>query len=172
MAPYVQGAVIVAILLLQSTWAPEILGDHTVPLMPMLPVVAVVCWGIHRGPVPATWWAVAFGALLDLQSFRPAGFYTVPMLAVAATVALYGRRVFEINLLMPLGLTVAATAIYGLAQYALVSGGTAYAPWTVRAIVEATLPLIVLNLVCLPVLYYPLRALAERIGGPRLGWER
>jgi hypothetical protein len=37
---------------------------------------------------------------------------------------------------------------------------------------EDLVPVVALNLLWLPVLYFPLRRLAGRIGPPRMGWER
>jgi rod shape-determining protein MreD len=139
---------------------------------PLLPVIAVVCWGILRGPLAAAWWALALGILLDTISFMPPGFYTVPMLCVAALVAMVGRRLFENNLLLPLGLTVAATVVFTLVQYSLLSLEAAYLPVSVEALTRVTLPVVVLNLLWLPALYFLLRAFARRGGEPRIGWER
>jgi len=169
MNPYLAGAFLAGLVILQSTVMPHAMIASTPPL---LPVIAVVCWGLLRGPLAALWWALGLGLLLDALSFMPAGFYTVPMLGVAAVVALVGRRLFETNLLLPLGLTALATLVYTLIQYGLLGLGAAYAPLTVEALTRVTVPVIVLNLLWLPAMYLFLRMLARRGGEPRIGWER
>jgi rod shape-determining protein MreD len=169
MNPYLAGAFLVGLVIVQSTVMPHAMIANTPPL---LPVVAVVCWGILRGPLAAAWWALGLGILLDAVSFMPAGFYTLPMLAVAGVVALVGRRLFENNLLLPLGLTVAATLVYTLVQYGLLSLGSTYAPMSAEALARVTVPVVVLNLLWLPALFFLLRAISGWSGQPRIGWER
>ncbi len=169
MNPYLAGAFLVGLVIVQSTVMPHAMIANAPPL---LPVIAVVCWGILRGPVAAAWWALGLGILLDAISFMPPGFYTLPMLCVAALVALVGRRLFENNLLLPLGLTVAATLVFTLVQYGLLSLEATYVPLSTVALARVTLPVVVLNLLWLPALYFLLRPLARRGGEPRIGWER
>ncbi len=167
-APYIGVPVLAAIVLVQTTVMHHAMIGGTPP---SLPLVAVISWGLLRGPVPAMWWATGLGLMLDVVSPQPAGFHTLPLVGVAATGVLLGRRLFSTNFLLPLGLVALGTALYSLLQYALlivahrVDWG--WEPW-----VDATLPLIVLNLAWLPAMYLALRALARRLGSPAMGWER
>lgn len=166
---YLSAALLFAIVLLQSTVMPAAMIG---PVPPLLTVLAVVVWGIQRGPYAALAWALGLGALLDLVSPQAAGFYTLPMLAVAGVVALGRLRMFETHPLLPIGLTVLATVAYGVTQYALLGLRVEGLPWDLRALLAATLPVALLNLLWLPVVYLPLRALARRSRPPRMEWGR
>ena len=68
---------------------------------------------------------------------------------------------------------VIASLVYLLAQQALIAAGGGHVPWSLRSQASLLLPRVVLNLVWFPALFFPLRAVARRIGGPRIGfgWE-
>jgi rod shape-determining protein MreD len=156
--------------LLQATVAPLAgLGAA----QPELALLVVVIWALVRGPRQALVWALVLGLMLDQLSARPIGMYSLPLMAVAL-LAGTGRSVaFGTHLVLPVVMTVLATLLYGLLQLAmlgLVRGGTVL--WGGSDLVGVLLPIVALNLLWLPVLYFPLRALARRDVGPRMDWGR
>lgn len=167
-APYVAVPVLIGIVVVQTTVMHRALIGSTPPFLPLL---AVICWSLLRGPASATWWAVALGIMLDVVSPRPAGFYTLPLLGVGTLIALAGRRIFSNNLLMPLGLTGVGTVLYSGLQYALLILENDQA-WRARDLALATVPLVVLNYLWLPIVFLSLRFIARRWAPPVMAWER
>lgn len=168
-SPYIGLALAMLIALLQSTVMPHAAIAGSVP---MLPVAAVVSWGILRGPNSGGWWALSLGWLLDWRSTAGFGAYTLPLLAVALLTALGGRRVFSSNLMLPGFLTAVGSMLFCLLHQALVVPLEMAEVWQAQALVSMIAPAVVLNLLWLPVIYFPTRALTERMAEPRIGWER
>jgi len=95
------------------------------------------------------------------------------MLAVAGVVAASRGRLFPTNVLLPPVVAAGATAAFALTQRAIVAATGADVSWAPMALVrDELLPQVTLNLLWLPVLFFPLRALARRTGPPRIEWER
>ncbi len=170
MNPYATFAILLSIV-----WAQQALMPHTAlgSAAPFLPLIAVVCWGLLRGPNAGLAWALIAGLMLDQLSPSPVGMYTLP-LVVGAGVLLIGRRVlFSQNVVVPAALVSIATLVYVIAQETLIRGDGGHVPWALETQFALIAPRIVLNLLWFPAIFFPLRALARRIGGPRigLGWE-
>ncbi len=165
---YATIALLVSVALLQATVAPAAsLGGA----QPEWALLCVIVWGLLRGPRNGFIWALFLGLMLDQLSPLPVGFYTLPLLA-AAWVTTGGRDVaFGTHFVLPMIMTVIGTAVYSLGQLALLSfvrGG--YVPWNVTDLSATLLPILALNLLWLPVVYVPLRALARKGAGPRMEW--
>jgi rod shape-determining protein MreD len=174
-APYLTLLALGLLVALQSSLVPyAALG----PAKPLLPLLAVVSWGLLRGPRAAAWWALALGVLMDFVSPAPFGFYSVPMLAAAAVTALGRGRLADRNVLVPGMAAAAATVSFfaiqrlGLAAILSRMPGSLETTWLWADIADELLPGLVLNLLWMPVLYFPLRALANRAAPPSIGWER
>lgn len=168
MTPYGSLLVLALLVLLQSTVMPSAALGATRPLLPLL---AVVSWGLLRGPVAGAWWALAAGLMLDVVSPSPSLFYTLPMLATLGVTAVGRGRLFPSNLLMPWLVTALAATSFWLAQRALLPLVGASVAWRPGVLAREILPEIALDLLWLPVVYVPLRALARRAAGPRIEWE-
>lgn len=168
MTPYVYLAILAAIVIAQTTLMPSAALGQT---KPFLPLIAVVSWVLLRGPVPGAWWAIAVGLMLDAVSPAPAGFYTLPLLAAALIVSMGRGRFFPTNLLIPWLLVAVATAVFLLTQRLFIPFVGGYVEWSAPAMAREVFPEAALNLLWLPVLYLPLRALARRASGPRIEWE-
>ena len=168
MMPYVNLILLALLVVLQTTLMPAAALDSTKPFLPLL---AVVCWGMLRGPVPGVWWALAAGLLLDLVSPIPTLFYTLPLLVAAAVVAGGRGRLFPSNVLTPWLMTAIATVAFVVVQHALIPLTGGLAGWSAGQLGREVVPQVALNLLWLPVLYFPLRALARRVAGPRIEWE-
>jgi rod shape-determining protein MreD len=168
-SPYIGLALALLIALLQATVMPHAAIAGSVP---MLPVAAVVSWGILRGPNSGGWWALCLGWLLDWRSTSGFGAYTLPLLAVALLTSIGGRRVFSSNLVLPGVLTAVGSMVFCLLHQALVVPLEMTEVWQPQALVSLIAPAVALNLLWLPVVYFPTRALAEHMAEPRIGWER
>jgi rod shape-determining protein MreD len=167
MTPYVYLAILAAIVIAQTTVMPSAALGHTKPFLPLL---AVVSWVLLRGPLPGAWWAVAIGLMLDAVSPTPAGFYTLPLLAAAVAVSIGRARFFPSNLVIPWLLVAVATAVFLITQRSFIPLVGGHVVWSAPALAREIFPETALNLLWLPVLYLPLRALARRTSGPRIEW--
>lgn len=169
MGPYATIAILLSIVWAQQALMPyAALGNAS----PFLPLVAVVCWGLLRGPDSGLAWALVVGLMLDQLSPSPVGMYTVPLVA-AAGVLLIGRRLLmSQSVVVPAALVTVATLVYVTVQEGLIGAVGGHVPWAPETQVALIVPRIVLNLLWFPAVFFPLRALARRIGGPRLdlGW--
>lgn len=169
MTPYLQLVLLGALAVAQTT---VMTSAKLGTVKPLLPLLAVVSWTLLRGPVSGAWWAVAAGILLDVVSPGGGAYYTVPLVAAAAAVAAGRARLFPGHPLIPWVLTAVATACFVLVQRTLLPLAGAEVVWSSRALAREMLPELALNLLWLPAVYVPLRALARRERGPRLAWER
>lgn len=167
MNPYSATFILATLAVLQCTVMPSAALGYTRPLLPLL---AVVTWGLHRGPAAGAWWALGAGLMLDIVSPSSVGTYTVPMLAAAGVVAVVRSRLYPTNLALPIAVAAAATVAFTLMQRTLLAVRVPGIAWSVPVLTEELLPAIALNLLWLPLLYFPLRALA-RAAQPRIDWE-
>jgi rod shape-determining protein MreD len=165
--PYSATLLLAALALLQTTVMPSASLGYVRPLLPLL---AVVTWGLHRGPISGAWWALAGGIFLDALSPAPVGTYTLPLLAAAGVVALVRARLYPTSLLLPIAVVAAATVAFTVVQRVLLTVRLPGVSWAPGVLTEELLPAIALNLLWLPLLYFPLRSLA-RASQERIEWE-
>jgi rod shape-determining protein MreD len=168
-SPYLALALMGLVTLAQVSLVPAAsLGDTK----PFLPLLVVVSWGLLRGPLAGFAWALALGAMLDLASPTTFGTYTVVMLCVALVVAICHGRVFPANLLSPGIVAAIATVTCLVVQLAPLAIGGRLVVWDQNAWLSLAAKSVALSLLWLPLVYFPLRALAGRVAGPRIDWER
>jgi rod shape-determining protein MreD len=139
---------------------------------PFLPLLAVVSWVLLRGPVAGLWWALGAGVMLDVVAPGRLSLYSLPLVMAAVAVAGGRGRLFPTNILIPWLMVVVATVTFWLAQRALLPLAGGEVSWRLDVLAREVVPEIALNLLWLPVLYLPLSALARRIAGPTIAWER
>jgi cell shape-determining protein MreD len=99
-------------------------------------------------------------------------FYTLPLLAVLVVVRLGRGSMFPGNVVMPWLVAALATVAFALLQRALLpllGGAVRFGP---EALGREILPEVALNLLWLPLAFFPLRALARHYGVERIEWER
>jgi rod shape-determining protein MreD len=169
MTPYASALLLAALVFAQTTLMPAAaLGTAK----PFLPLLAVVSWGLLASPLAGAWWAVGAGLMLDVVSPSPSLFYTLPMVGAAVVIAAGRGRMFPSNLFTPWLVTAVATAAFWLLQRALLPLVGGAVTWHLDALTRELLPEMALNLLWLPVVYLPLRALARHASGPRMEWER
>lgn len=168
MGPFATLLLLASLTFAQVTLVPSAGLGHAVPLLPLL---AVVSWGLVRDGRSGLWWAILAGLMLDLVSPAPMGMYTLPLVAAAAVVAAGRSRVFDRHIVFPAVLAVLATATLLIGQLGLIGLSGGYVDWSGPALAGILAPSLALNLLWLPLLYFPLRALARRSGRPRIEWE-
>lgn len=175
MQPYVTVALLAGVVAIQTALVPfAALGS----VKPLLPLLAVVAWGLLRGPWASLWWALVLGLIMDAVSPGPFGFYALPLAAVAGVTAIGRGRLAPGNLLLPGLVAAVATGVFSLAQRTLLwtmletSGNEGRLSWSAADLADELLPVVALNLLWLPVLFFPLRRLAAHIAPARIEWER
>lgn len=77
-------------------------------------LIAVVDWGILRGPDEGMLWAFVGGLCLDVFSGWPFGTSTVALVIVASIVSLGGGTFIRTHALLPVGAVFFATIMYYL----------------------------------------------------------
>lgn len=169
MTPYVNLALIALLVLVQTTVMSSASLGYSKPFLPLL---AVVSWTLLAGPLAGAWWALGAGLMLDVVSPSPFSFYTLPLLGVAVLAALARARLFPANVLIPWVLVALTTVAFVLAQHTMMPIWGGAAPWELEGLGRDLLHVVALNLLWLPIIYLPLRALAHRARGPRIEWER
>jgi rod shape-determining protein MreD len=81
-------------------------------LTPLLPLLAVIAWGLLRSPDEGILWAFVAGFFLDLFSASPLGSQSLAMMTAVAAVTLIQRPIPDSRFLIPALLTAVATFIY------------------------------------------------------------
>lgn len=79
---------------------------------PDLILLAVVGWALAGEGAQAMVWAFIGGLFLDLFSALPTGTSSIALILIAYLVSLYARRIWEVNLIMPLGVTLIASLAF------------------------------------------------------------
>jgi rod shape-determining protein MreD len=168
MSPYLALAILAGLTLLQVTVMP---AAALAGAKPILPLLAVVSWGLLRGPLAAFGWALAAGVMLDAVSPTGFGNYTLAMLAAALVVALSHGRLFAGNVLLPALVAALATAVFVAVQlWPLLTGQ--WVLWERGSLAPLFAKSVALALLWLPLVFFPLKGLAGWLAGPRIDWER
>lgn len=79
---------------------------------PDLVLLAVAGWALAGEGQQAMVWGLIGGVFLDMLSALPMGTSSIALILVAYLVSLYARRIWEVNLLMPLGVTLIASLFF------------------------------------------------------------
>jgi rod shape-determining protein MreD len=100
---------LLAIVLIQVTWAPRITVAGAFPNLALVAVIAIT-WaaGVRQGMA----WACVAGLLLDLTADGPLGPHAVALLAGAYLSGFWVRNLDRESLLHPLIAAAASTAVY------------------------------------------------------------
>jgi len=79
---------------------------------PDLLLLAVVGWGLAGGKTETLIWGLWAGFLIDLLSGLPFGTSAIVLVFIGYLVTVFEGRVWEANLLMPLGITLIASLAF------------------------------------------------------------
>ncbi len=150
---------LVIVAILQTTVFADI---HFFDGRPDMLMLTVIGWGIAGGDRQAMVWGFIGGLLLDSFSGLPLGSSAISLTLIALFVSIYARRVWEANLLMPLGITLVATLLYHtLALGWLFALGRAIdLPFSYSRVI---LPSTILNLLLILPVYQLMLGLYQRI---------
>jgi len=140
---YLIGVLLLGLLaILQST----LLGNfHFYDGRPDLVLLGIIGWGLAGKPDQTMVWALIGGLMLDSLSGIPLGASSIALVGIAYVIGLYRGRIWEPNLLAPLGVTLLASLLYhayGLAVMYLMGRG----PDLGYALSRVVLPSTFLNL--------------------------
>lgn len=155
------------LVLLQASVAPRFVVNGAVPGLVLL---AVVNWGILRGPDEGMLWALIGGFCLDLVSGWPIGTGTIAMVVIASVVSLGGSTFIRTHILLPPATIVLATMLYYTVAYFLLQSMQYPVDW-IAGLRDIALPAAVYNAVLNLAAYPLLRRLEARIfPTPRANW--
>ncbi|MGI8968685.1 MAG: rod shape-determining protein MreD [Chloroflexota bacterium] len=138
--------------------------------LPSLMLIAVVDWGILRGPDEGMLWGLLGGFCLDLFSGWPFGTCTVAMVLVASAVSLGGGTFIRTHALLPLGTIFIATILYYLIALFILESTHHTVDW-IAALSGVILPIALYNAVLNIPGYWAVRRLENRVYPvPRANW--
>jgi rod shape-determining protein MreD len=100
---------LIVLAILQTTVLADI---HFFDGRPDIILLVVIGWSLAGADRQAMVWGLVGGLLLDSFSGQPFGSTAVSLVLIAYLVSLYSGRVWEANLLMPLGITLAASVLF------------------------------------------------------------
>jgi len=100
---------LIVLAILQTTVLAEI---HFFDGRPDIILLVVIGWALAGGDRQAMIWGLVGGFLLDSFSGLPPGSTAISLIIIAFLVSLYADRVWEANLLMPLGITLTASLLF------------------------------------------------------------
>jgi rod shape-determining protein MreD len=166
MNPYWMFALLFTLTVLQGTVLPriEILGVH-----PDLMLLAVTSWSLLRGSEEGMLWALIGGVGIDLLSGARFGIHTLPLLIVGFVAGLGQRRIFRLELLIPVLVIPLATLIYEATILAMLKLLGWPAAWG-AGLSYVVLPSILVNTVSMPIVYLGLRMLHRRTFREGIAW--
>jgi rod shape-determining protein MreD len=150
---------LVVLAVLQTTVFADI---HFYDGRPDIILLAVVGWGLAGGDRQSMVWGLVGGLLLDAFSGLPLGSSAISLVVIAFLVSLYARRVWEANLLMPLGIAAGATFLYHslMLVWLLILGRTIDLPFSYTRVI---LPTMILNMILVLPAYQVLVGLYHRL---------
>lgn len=149
--------------IIQITWLPHV---SIFGYKPELALVLVVAWGMLAPVGEAAVWGFIVGVFLDLASGLPFGMHMLALTMLGWVIGWVQTTFFRGNLLAPPIAMIAATVVYHLVLLGLRALFNTPIDW-LAYLARITLPTAILNALILPVIYFPLRYVAQRLY-PRL----
>jgi rod shape-determining protein MreD len=131
-----------------------------------LPLVIVVAQGLVGPARTAAQWGFILGIFLDLLSGMPFGVNTIALTLVGVLIDLGQMVFFRGNLLAPPIAVIGATLFDHVLILAILNLLNGRVPWG-DYLVRVTLPTVFLNILALPLVYFPLQRL-QRFFHPQL----
>ena len=139
-------------------------------VFPAVVLIAVINWGILRGPTEGMLWAFLGGVCLDVFSGWPFGTNTVALVTVASLVSLGEGTFMRTHALVPIATVFGATVLYYLVVMFILQSTQQPVDW-VPALRATVLPLAVYNAVVNVVGFYLVQRLEDRVyPTPRANW--
>lgn len=138
--------------------------------LPDIVLIAVVNWGILRGPDEGMLWGLVGGLCVDVFTGWPIGTSTVAMVVVASLVSLGGGTFIRTHALLPLGTVFVATILYYLVAMFILESTHHPVQW-VEGLRSAVVPVALYNAVLnIPGFWLSRRLEARIYPVPRANW--
>jgi rod shape-determining protein MreD len=155
---------LIVLAILQTTVFADI---HFFDGRPDIVLLAVIGWGLAGGDRQSMVWGLIGGLLLDSFSGLPLGSSAISLILIAFFVSLYTRRVWEANLLMPLGIALAASLVFHFLSLAwlLAMGRNLDLPFSLTRVI---LPSAILNVVLIIPIFQLMLGLHRRLYPPEI----
>ena len=155
---------LIILAILQTTVFADI---HFFDGRPDIVLVAIIGWGLAGGDRQAMLWGLIGGLLLDSFSGLPLGSSAISLILIAFFVSLYAGRVWEANLLMPLGIALAASLVYHFLALAWlwILGRELDLPFSLTRVI---LPSTILNMILMHPVYQLMAGLHRRLYPPEI----
>jgi rod shape-determining protein MreD len=150
---------LIVLAILQTTVFADI---HFFDGRPDIILLAILGWGLAGGDRGSMVWGFVGGILLDAFSGLPLGSSAISLVAIAFLVSLYTGRVWEANLLMPLGITLGASVFYHTLSlgWLFIMGRTIDLPFSYTRVI---LPSTILNMILILPVYQFMLGLYRRL---------
>jgi rod shape-determining protein MreD len=144
---------------LQSSVLPRIgiLGVHL-----DLVLLLIMVWSVLRGFDEALVWGLVGGVLVDLYSAGPFGVNVLALGVVAILAAVAGTTLRQARGLVLLAYSPVGTIVYQLITLFILQNLEWRVDWP-SMVALVVLPSAILNTIVAPLVYWPLRALDERL---------
>jgi rod shape-determining protein MreD len=129
---------------------------------PDLALALVVAWALLAPVGEAAVWGFTVGVFLDLASGLPFGIHTLALTMLGWLIGWGQATFFRGNLLAPPIAIIAATLVHNV----ITLGILALANWQINwgdYLLRVTLPSAILNMVVMPLVYFPLQWIARRM---------
>lgn len=148
------------------------MGDHlaVANTLPSLMLIAVINWGILRGPDEGMMWGFMGGLCLDVFSGWPIGTNTVALVLVTSVVSLGGGTFIRTHTLLPPAAVFVGTIMYFAVALFILESTHQPVDW-IAAMRNGVLPLALYNAVLNLPGYWLMRKLEARMYPmPRANW--
>ncbi len=134
---------------------------------PDIVLLAVLGWVLAGGDRQGMVWGLIGGLLLDAFSGLPLGASAISLVIIAYLVSLYADRVWEVNLLMPLGIAAGSSLLYHSLSliWLFFLGRTIDLPFSFTRVI---LPTMILNMILILPVYQLLFDLHRRFFPPEV----
>jgi rod shape-determining protein MreD len=155
---------LIVLAILQTTVFADI---HFFDGRPDIVLLAVIGWGLAGGDRQGMVWGLIGGLLLDSFSGLPLGSSAISLILIAFLVSLYAERVWEANLLMPIGIALGASLIFHFLSlgWLFTMGRNLDLPFSITRVI---LPTSILNMILILPIYQLMYGLHRRLYPPEI----
>jgi len=164
MGSYLSVPVLLIVAALQASVVPQLrlLGGG-----PDLVFLAVLVWTIHAPLEESVTWAIIGGIFQDLLSVAPTGLSAVGLVLVVFLTYLISRQVYQVGLVLTLGMLLLGTLVQQLTTLLLL-WLTGYPIDWFNDFAYIVLPTMLYNLIFIGPVYWSIRRIQRRTSGRRL----
>ncbi len=136
-------------------------------MVPNLMLMTVVAWSFRRGPNDGMVWGMIGGLMIDLASGAPLGISPLPLMVAALVVGAGRARIFSGNMVLSVIVALMTLALYQAMYILLLILAGQSVSWE-EGVLGVAAPLVLLNLVLMPVVYVVISWIARLTEGTRV----